>query len=387
LGAQVPPDIFLQPDVVFDNGRLLSDAVLYVTGGRVRVIDTLPNGAKAQKITGLVSPGLIDLQVNGGGGVLFNTSPTPEGIAAILDAHRIFGTTALLPTVITDAPEVTEAAAEAVLSTWGKPGLLGIHIEGPHINTTKRGTHSARFIRPLDARTIRLAQRLRNAEIPVLLTLAPEAATVDGIAELTSMGVIVSLGHSNATAAETEAALAGGARNFTHLFNAMSPMEGRAPGMVGAAILSRADIGIICDGVHVSDEMVRLAIDAHGVERMHLVSDAMPTVGGAPAFMLYGSEIRVEFGPDGARLVNAQGSLAGAHTTMADSMLRLVGKVLLSMEQALKMAITNPARIIGAEDLGRIDGQAPQELLWWEGSNPPRSLTSGLALDWSVFAP
>ncbi|MCF8516676.1 MAG: N-acetylglucosamine-6-phosphate deacetylase [Rhodobacteraceae bacterium] len=367
-------EIILQPDAVFDDGQLRHGAGLGMQDGRVFVVQHPPKGALVRRIDGIVSPGLVDLQVNGGGGVLFNTTPTPEGIAVILAAHRRFGTMALLPTVITDAPAVMRSAADAVLAAWGMPGLAGIHIEGPHISMAKRGTHDPAFIRPLGRETFEVVARLRDAGVPVLLTVAPEAALPDQIAQLARMGVVVSLGHSNATEAEVNNALSAGARNFTHLFNGMSQMEGRAPGMVGAALLSRADIGIICDGVHVSDAMIQLALRAHGAKFMHLVSDAMPTVGGPDHFYLYGAEIRVTRDADGARLVNAQGGLAGAHTTMAECVLRLVEKIGLPMQEALCMAISNPARVIGMGQMATIEGQAMQDVLIWRGSNMPVAL-------------
>lgn len=362
-------EMFLRPDAVFDDGQMHTGVVLHLRGGQVRVLPSAPEGMTPRPLAGVVSFGLIDLQVNGAGGVLFNATPTVEAIAAIVAAMRPSGTLGLLPTLITDAPEVLEAAADAVIDARGMPGMLGMHIEGPHIAPAKRGTHDPRFIRPLDSRTLRLAERLRAADVPVLLTLAPEAATPAGITSLAAMGVVVSIGHSNATAEQVAEALAAGARNFTHLFNAMSPMEGRAPGVVGAAILSTADVGIICDGIHVSDDMVRLAIRAHGAGHMHLVSDAMPTVGGPDRFMLYGSEVHLENGA----LVNAEGSLAGAHVTMAQSVLRLAGPVGLPLETALAMAITNPARVIGANVA--VTGSMPRDLLIWPTSaGLPRNL-------------
>lgn len=362
-------EMFLRPDAVFEDGRMHPGAVLHLQAGQVRVLPSVPENVIPRPLAGVVSFGLIDLQVNGGGGVLFNATPTVAAIAAIVAAMRPFGTLGLLPTIITDAPEVLEAAADAVIEARGMPGVLGLHIEGPHIALAKRGTHDPRYIRPLDSRTLRVAERLRAADVPVLLTLAPEAATPAGIATLAAMGVVVSIGHSNATADQVAEALAAGARNFTHLFNAMSPMEGRAPGVVGAAILSTADVGIICDGIHVSDEMVQLAIRAHGAGRMHLVSDAMPTVGGPDRFMLYGCEVHLQNGA----LVNAEGSLAGAHVTLAQSVLRLTGPVGLPLEMALAMAITNPARVIGA-NVG-VTGSSPRDLLIWPPSGGlPRNL-------------
>ncbi|KGJ14364.1 N-acetylglucosamine-6-phosphate deacetylase, partial [Paracoccus sanguinis] len=229
-----------------------------------------------------------------------------------------------------------------------------------------------RHIRPLDDRTLTLAESLRADGIPLLLTLAPEAATPAQIARLAAAGVVVSLGHSDATAVETEAALAAGAGNFTHLFNAMSQMQGREPGMVGAAILSDAEIGLICDGHHVSDAMLTLALRAHGAGRCHIVSDAMPTVGGPDHFTLYGQTIRVENG----RLINAEGRLAGAHTTMAEGVARLVTTLGQPLEAALLMAITNPARVIGADP--SLESQPAADLLLWDAALKPRFLTEAM---------
>ena len=365
-------EAYIRPTGVFDHGKIRSDVVLHIRNGRIRCI--APDAAPTQPrvLDGIVSPGLIDLQVNGGGGVLFNTTPTPEGIATIIAAHRQFGTTGLCPTVITDAPDVTEAAAQAVLDTWGMPGLLGIHIEGPHIALAKRGTHDARFIRPMDQRTHQLVARLRRADIPTILTLAPEAASETDIKRLADTGSVVSIGHSNATAAQVGRALQAGARNFTHLYNAMSPMEGRAPGVVGAALLSDADIGIICDGIHVCDDMVDLAIRTHGAGRMHIVSDAMPTVGGPPNFAIYGQQITLREGA----LINAEGSLAGAHTTMAEGVRRLTQRIGLTPQDALGMAITNPARLIGCTHSVHGAG-LDQLLIWKQGGLPAFFVPSG----------
>lgn len=338
---------------------------LDLSSGAVRIV---PPGDGQARVAGTITPGLVDLQVNGGGGVLLNACPTPDGIAAIIAAHRRFGTTRLLPTVITDDPGVTDAAAAAVCCAWGTAGLLGLHIEGPHISAARRGTHDARFIRPLNEPTMALAQRLRQRGIPLLLTLAPEMARPDQIETLDRMGVVVSLGHSDAPGDVVTAALTAGARSFTHLYNAMSQMTGREPGMVGTAILSDAAIGMICDGVHVSDAMLRLALSAHGTGRSHIVSDAMPTVGGPDHFQLYGRTVRLSAG----RLVNDEGNLAGAHTTMADGVARLRSVIGLPFEDALRMAITNPAELIGVP--AGIEDSPPADLLLWQDSKPPQFL-------------
>ncbi len=369
---------WITPDAIFDGQTLRLGQSLCLDMGRVVAMGAVPEGAQVRPVAGLVSPGFVDVQVNGGGGVLFNAHPTPEGIATIVAAHRTFGTGGILPTVITDAPEVAAEAAAAVSRAWGMPGLLGLHIEGPHISTVRRGTHAERFVRPMDGQTLALVRGLRSRDIPVLITLAPEAATVAQIAELAATGAVVSIGHSDATASDVQAALAAGVTCFTHLFNAMSPMQGRAAGVVGAAINSRAYAGIICDGIHVADEMVGLAIRARPVaDRMFLVSDAMPTVGGPDRFLLYGRDVHLESG----QLVNDEGALAGAHVTMAQSVVRLVGQVGISPEQALRMAVTVPAAVIGRYDLATLVGRQTSDLIvldddlafsgWLNGAEEP----------------
>ena len=343
----------LQPDLIFD-GQSLRKGVLRIEDGQVVAIEE----GQGDRVAGIVTPGFVDLQVNGGGDVLLNTTPTAGGMQAIASAHRRFGTVGILPTVITDAPEVLDAVAEAALAARGLPGILGLHIEGPHISLPRRGTHKADFVRDFDTRTLEVVHRLRAGGVRVLLTLAPEAATAAQVAELVALGVVVSIGHSDATGAEVRALLTAGASCFTHLFNAMSPMVNRAEGVTGACINSRAFAGIICDGVHVADEMVGLAIRARPVaDTTFLVSDAMPTVGGSDRFTLYGREIHVENG----RLVNAEGSLAGAHVTMAESVKRLIEKVGLAPEAALRMATTIPARVMGLPT--GIVGQASRDLI------------------------
>jgi len=348
------------PDQVFDGQTLRDDLALCVAGGVVQVRPRSAAPSTAARIAGTVTPGFVDLQVNGGGGVLLNATPTADGMSAIATAHRGLGTAAILPTVITDAPEVLAAAVEAALAAQGRPGIAGLHIEGPHIALARRGTHAPTHVRPMEPATLAHVRRLRDAGIPVMITLAPEAAGPDQIAALAATGAVVSIGHSDATAPETRAALAAGARCFTHLFNAMSPMLNRLPGVVGAAINSDAHAGIIADGHHVADEMVALAIRARPVaDRMFLVSDAMPTVGGPDRFILYGRELMLHEG----RLVNSEGSLAGAHITQAQGVARLVHEIGLPLQQALRMAVTVPCAVMGLPGLSVLDGRAPADVL------------------------
>jgi N-acetylglucosamine-6-phosphate deacetylase len=357
------PTRWLLPERVFDGRRLRSGVAIGLLEDRVAAVQDLaelPRDVRLDRIEGLVSPGFVDLQVNGGGGVLFNKTPTVDAMAAIAAAHHRLGTVAILPTLITDSPEVLAHAVDAAIAGIGTPGIAGIHIEGPHIALDRRGTHAARFVRPFAPETLGHVQRLRAAGVPVMITLAPEAADHQAIAALAATGAVVSIGHTDATAETVRAALSAGAGCFTHLFNAMSPMLNRAPGVTGAAIASDAHAGIICDGIHVDDTMVGIAIRARPKpDRMFLVSDAMPTVGGPDRFSLYGMEIRLRDG----RLVNEEGSLAGAHVTLAESVARLVHVVGRPLEEALRMAVTVPAQLIGRDDLARIEGRDTRDLV------------------------
>lgn len=353
---------WLCPDWLFDGETLQAGLALGVEAGRtttLRPVAGTPEDAR-RNITGTLVPGYLDLQVNGGGDVLFNTTPTPEGIAAIAAAHRRFGTVGILATLITDAPEVLARGVEAALAAKGQPGFLGMHIEGPHLSIARRGTHRTEFLRPMDATTLAHVTRLRAADIPVMITVAPESVTPAQVGALAATGAIVSIGHSDASADETRTLLDAGATCFTHLFNAMSPMLNRSPGVTGACINSRAYVGIICDGIHVADEMVGLAVRARPVQdHMFVVSDAMSTVGGSDHLTLYGDEIRLLNG----RLVNAEGSLAGAHVTMAESLARLINVVGVDPAQALRMTSTVPARLMGLDRLSRVTGRDLSDLL------------------------
>ena len=356
-------EIWLCPDALFDGAAVLSGMAVCLVNDQVtdlRTVTSIPEGAASRAVRGLVTPGFLDLQVNGGGGVLLNETPTAVSMQTIAAAHRRFGTVGILPTVITDRAEVLAQAAMAALDSKGNGGILGLHIEGPHIAVARRGTHAANLVRPMDDATIAIVRHLRQAGLVVMITLAPEATTPAQISELATTGAIVSLGHTDATAEHSRAALAAGATCFTHLFNAMSPMLSRTPGVVGAAINSAAFTGIICDGIHVADEMVGLAIRARPVpDRMFLVSDAMPTVGGPDRFYLYGQEVRLVDG----RLLNAEGALAGAHVTMAEGLARLVNLVGVDLAVALRMAVTVPAQVIGRPDLAQIIGRDATDLL------------------------
>lgn len=354
-------ETWLRPTRIFDGDKLSYNSVLRIVDDVVQgvyPVDAAPGDA--QNVEGTVSPGFVDLQVNGGAGVLFNDTPTVDGIETIVSAHRTFGTTSILPTVITDSSDVLEKAVEAAIAAKNSRGVLGIHIEGPHISVPRRGTHAERHVRPMSDQTLALVRKLVEHDVAVMITIAPEAVSDQQIAELADLGVIVSIGHSDASAEETHAAIRAGANCATHLFNAMSPMLNRSPGVTGAVINSEIAAGIIVDGIHVADEMVGLAMRARPVkDAMFLVSDAMPTVGGPDKFNLYGVDV---FLKDGC-LVNSEGSLAGAHLTQAEGVHRLANVVGIDQEETLRAAITVPARLIGRTGYADIVGMPVSDLI------------------------
>lgn len=354
--------MLIAADRIWQDGILHHGRAIETDGRTITTIRPL-NGDQPDLSVDLLMPGCTDLQVNGGGGVLFNANPTPEGILAISQAHRKLGTVSILPTLITDTPEIMDAAAEAVMAIMSQSsghGIAGIHLEGPHLAPARRGTHAPRFIRPLDERTIRVLERLRQAEVPVLLTLAPELADPGLLQQAAAMGVVLSAGHSTATAAEARQAMENGISMYTHLYNAMPQMTSRDPGMIAAAILSDAWCGLITDGIHVSPEMLLVAMNARPhADRCFIVSDAMPTVGGPDHFRLYGMDIQVR---DGA-LVNPEGSLAGAHIDMVGSLRKLVELTGTMPECAIAMVTDIPRRAMGLKPLDIVPGTALADLI------------------------
>lgn len=338
---------WIKPAAIFDGSTLKKSQVLAIEDGKIVTSKNAADLAANTKITtmdALLSVGLFDIQINGGGGTMLNNDPTPAGVRNIVTAHRELGTVFTLPTVITDTFEVMEKAAFAVLETFGNQGVLGIHIEGPHISPAHKGIHQSKYIRPFDDDTMGLLETLRKNNMPTLLTLAPECAPPGLISKLYAMGIIVSAGHSTATAEQIEAALTQGVTCFTHLFNAMPQMTSRQPGIIAAAINSTAWCGIIADGHHVDARMLALAIRARPkIDRMILVSDAMASVGGPKKIEIYGETIYVKDG----KLVNAAGTLAGAHIDLKTSVERLVNNVGVPIDAALRMATSNPRRLMG----------------------------------------
>jgi N-acetylglucosamine-6-phosphate deacetylase len=345
----------LAADYVFDGAVVHRNAAVIIDGGSIVAIAPREEVAVAMPLRVLshgawLAPGFIDVQVNGGGDVLFNDMPTVEGIRTIAAAHRKFGTTALLPTLITDTPEKMRTAIAAVQELVDvDPAILGIHLEGPFLSSERPGVHEQRYIRvPTAEDGALLAAPRRGATV---VTLAPERAPQGFIRQLARAGVRVCLGHSMATYAETRAAMAEGLTGFTHLFNAMRPMASREPGPIAAALESPdAWFGMIVDGAHVDPAMLRLAL--RGAAKPMLVTDAMPPVGGSRmTFALYGGRITVRDG----RCVRDDGALAGSALSMAAAVRNCVRLLGVPLEEALRFASAHPASFLGLDHmLGRL---------------------------------
>jgi N-acetylglucosamine-6-phosphate deacetylase len=347
---------------IFHNGHVLTergferDACVVVEDGHIVAVlhGDAPTGADRIDLQGgWLAPGFIDLQVNGGGGVLFNNTPSVEGIATIGRAHRRFGTTGFLPTLISDDAEVMRRAIAATREAiaQGVPGVLGIHLEGPYLAPARKGTHDAGKFRVPDADEIAMAASLDNGI--TLVTLAPERVPAETVRALAQRGVRLCAGHTAASYEQARAGIDAGITGFTHLYNAMTPLQGREPGVVGAAL--DADdcwVGVIVDGVHVHPASLRVALKAKPRGKVLLVTDAMPMVGGdAPGFDLYGETITAI---DGV-VRNAAGALAGSALDMASAVRNTVRLLDLSLDEACRMAAQYPAEFLGlGGELGRI---------------------------------
>ncbi|MGC3939844.1 N-acetylglucosamine-6-phosphate deacetylase [Roseobacter sp. EG26] len=337
----------------------------------------LPPGCKLQKLDGgMIAPGFVDLQVNGGGGVMFNDDQSVDALRTIAEAHSGIGTAALLPTLITDTPERTKAAIRAVKQAIaeGVPGIAGIHLEGPHLSVRRKGAHDPDLIRPMEDQDLRLLIETAEQVPNVMVTVAPENTTVAQMEELTDAGVILSLGHTDADHDTCMAAFDAGVKCVTHLFNAMSQMGNREPGLVGAT-LARDDVyaGLIADGIHVHPTTMRNALAAKAVsDRVFLVTDAMATAGSAiSGFTINGRRV---FRKDG-RLTLADGTLAGADLEMARAISILTEEVGEEMRRALARATSLPAEILrDTQGLGSLSGKLGSVLYFGKGRLEPEWL-------------
>lgn len=341
---------------VFDGKSFREGVSVTIVNGRIAGLGAAPAdaGETIDLGGGLLAPGFVDLQVNGGGGVLFNSDTSEAAVGTIVAAHRRYGTTGILPTVISDSREVQRRAVQAVEAAMagGNESVLGVHLEGPHLDAGKRGVHREEYFRPLDGAErnwlAALVQRMT-----VLVTLAPEHTPPDEINALAELGIRVSAGHTNAAYATVREAAESGLSGFTHLYNAMGGLGSREPGVVGAALdLDDCWCGIIVDGQHVSPAAVRLAYRAKPPGKLYLVSDAMATSGSSvTSFELYGETVAVV---DGA-LRNREGRIAGSSITLADAVRIAHQDVGLPLDACLRMASLYPASYIGeSQDRGRI---------------------------------
>jgi len=360
----------------------LSGQALLFEGNTITelVTDTdVPVGTHVVKAEGhTLLPGFIDIQVNGGGGVLFNEQPTIEGIRGIMAAHRNFGTTGMLPTLISDDLDIVAKAIRAVDDAIEAniPGILGIHIEGPFLSRQKKGAHDATKFRILDDKAVALLSSLENGITHV--TLAPEETSPEMIRKLVNNGVIVSMGHTNATYEQAVTGLKAGISGFTHLFNAMTQMVGREPGVVGAALSERNSYaGIIVDGFHVNPASLKAAANAKGIDKLMLVTDAMPSVGLADkSFHIQGTKVIVKDG----KCSFADGTLAGSDLDMISAVKNARDWLGLDLAGAAHMASRVPAEFLGINathgDLGPgkrasfvvVDDQLRIQQTWIEGT-------------------
>jgi N-acetylglucosamine-6-phosphate deacetylase len=343
----------------FVNGQVLTPrgleaATVVVEGERIAEVRPAGPGDTGTDLAGdYLLPGFIDTQVNGGGGALFNDSPTVEAIATIGAAHRRFGTTGFLPTLISDdlAAVATAIAAVDAAIAAGVPGVLGIHVEGPFLSARRKGIHDASKFRVLDDAAFDLLTSLKSGK--TLVTLAPEATTPQMIRRLADAGVVVAAGHTNAGYDTIRAALDAGLAGFTHLFNAMSPLTSREPGAVGAALEDETSwCGLIVDGRHVHPAVLRVALRARRRDRYMLVTDALSGVGMAEkAFTMQGRAIRVV---DGV-CVDENGTIAGSNLDMASAVRNIMAIAGLTIAEAAEMASTSPAAFLGiSDDFGAI---------------------------------
>lgn len=333
---------------VFDGTGFVEKHAIIVDQGRIA--DILPENQlntdvlRQQLDGGILAPGFIDLQVNGGGGELLNNNPSAAALEAMVSGHRQGGTTGLLPTLISDTPEKQRQCVAVVATAIASSaaGILGVHIEGPFFDLARRGVHNERYIRTLTPADMEWLCSLRD--FPVMVTLAPEHTQPGQISQLAEAGLLVCAGHTNAEYEAVKRALSEGLCGFTHLFNAMSQLQSRAPGVVGAALEdANSWCGIVVDGHHVHPAAVRVAHAAKAQGKLYLVTDAMATVGSAnKSFELYGELISEK---DGC-LVNSEGRLAGSAISMMDAVRIATNSVGLPLDESLRMASLYPAQML-----------------------------------------
>ncbi|WP_339900178.1 N-acetylglucosamine-6-phosphate deacetylase [Paraglaciecola polaris] len=333
--------------VLTSNGWLTNQTLSLVQGKLASIRASSADDTNLAFYRGRLVPGFIDVQVNGGGGVLFNQQPNVAALAQMSQAHMQFGSTGLMPTLITDELPVMRQATQAIADAISQhtPGILGVHFEGPHLSRPKKGVHDESFIRPIS--DDELALYLRNDLGKVIVTLAPENVSPDIISQLCQSGVKVCLGHSNADASTVIKAIEAGADGFTHLFNAMSAMQSREPGMVGVALNTpHTYAGLILDHYHTDPICSEIAIKIKGIDKIMLVTDAMGLIGTNDETFVFGDQKITRVGN---KLTTENGTLAGSHLDMLSAVKHAVNDLALSLEDAVTMASTTPAHYLGLQ--------------------------------------
>jgi N-acetylglucosamine-6-phosphate deacetylase len=338
---------------LFDGQEFKQDQCINIVDGKITSVSSGKAAQADEVLDGLLVPGFIDVQVNGGGGVLFNNQPTMPSLKIISEAHQQFGTTSMLPTLITDSLVTMQFAADAMAEAISKqlPGIIGIHYEGPHLSQPRKGIHPQVHIRCISDKELALFTRKDLGK--VLITLAPENVSPDIIKDLVKQGIIVCLGHSNASSKQVEEALQAGATGFTHLYNAMSPLTSRESGMVGTALLDdNAYCGLIVDHHHVSSSSSKLAIKCKTANKIMLVTDAMSHVG---SNLITETFLDMHITRQADKLTIAGGTLAGSALDMASAVRNVHQDLKVPLAQSLQMASLTPATFLSlAQQYGRI---------------------------------
>ena len=355
---------------IFDGfNRHLNSALIIMNGKVVEIIPEEKVDPSTDQIVlagGLLTPGFVDLQVNGGGGVLFNDNPSLENLKTICEAHAKLGTTSIMPTLISDSPEVHKRAISVIIDALYYPikGLVGLHLEGPHLAVARKGAHEERFIRPMKELDCLELESLANKVRNLMLTIAPEAVSPQQITRLSNAGAVISLGHTDCTFNQAADAVDAGATCATHLFNAMSPFGSREPGLVGAVLNSgKLFSGIIADGFHVNKISINLALQAKKAPgALFLVSDSMSTVGSEQTHFFLNDRLITR---SQGKLILEDGALAGADISLSDAVRYMVNEVGILQDDAIRMASLIPAKVLGLEsEIGCLVPDAQADFLW-----------------------
>ena len=344
----------------FDGTDLHGESYFEVTNGIVSSVSREPVTCDVH-LDGLVAPGFVDTQVNGGGGVLFNQTPNVAALKTLFLAHQQYGTTAMTPTLITDNLTVMQLASDAIAQALDErvQGIVGVHFEGPHLSVAKRGIHPAEQVRAITDAELNIVTRSDLGK--VLLTIAPENVSPDEIKDLVSRGIIVALGHSNADFDTVLAAIDAGATGATHLFNAMSGLQARTPGLIGAVLDDeRITAGLIVDLLHVHSANCRLAFNAKSAKGIMLVTDAMAHVGSDLTTLPW---LDTTITRNGDKLTTPNGTLAGSCLDMIGAVRQAHEIVGIPLKDALQSATLTPAKFLGLNDIGHLQVGAKADFI------------------------